>query len=168
MATVVVGGNMVRVSATFTRPADTAPYVAKDVVADATSAAVVRTFTDAARTNGWAGYIVGARGISDQKTMTARLRLHLFHTAPTAIQDNAPFTLLFSNAANRIGVVDLPAMATEDPTNSTAAMAVNFTDRIPFVCAAGDRSIYAMVETLDAFTPASGQQFFFELVIDQS
>lgn len=160
-----VSGQMVSIATEVTRPADTTAYAALDVVSDSTSAPTVITFTNVARVNNGNGYVVKARLMSDQTTLTSRLRLHLFHTAPTAINDNSPYTLLYANRANRIGYCDFPAVATEG-TGSTAASA-NIADlRIAFVCAAADRNIYAFLETRDAFTPASGQKFYLELTAD--
>jgi hypothetical protein len=167
-----VGGNGSYVGVEFTRPADTTAYAALDAVSDSTSAPTVLTFANLARVNGGSGYITKARLFTDQKTNVARFRLHLFHTAPTAINDNSPYTLLYANRANRIGHIDFPACATEDPTNSTAASARVVPDGVSlplaFKCADGAKTIYGLLETLDAFTPASGQKFWIELTADNN
>jgi len=162
-----VGGRMTAVAVTLTRPADTIAYAAKDAVSNSTSAPTVLTFADMARINAGSGYIVKARLMTNQSTNTARFRLHLYHTTPTAINDNAAHTLLWANRVNRIGYVDLPAMQTEG-SGSDAANSQNDTIRMPFVCAAGGRSVFALVETLDIFTPANGQIFYIELTPDQN
>ena len=166
----VVGSNTVRVGVEFTRPANTDAYIAKDVVSNSTSAPTVLTFANFARVNGGSGIIVRARLMTDKKDVTATFRLHLFHTAPTAINDNSPYLLLYSNAANRIGMIDFPAMASEDPTNSTASAtmrpssdAVMGTPNLWFSSDPGSRSIFGILETTAAFTPASGQKFYVEL-----
>lgn len=151
------------VSAEFARPADTTAYAAKDVISTSTSSPVVVTFTNFARIADGTGYITKAVAFTDQITNVARLRLHLFHVSPTAINDNSPYLLLYANRANRIGQIDLPAFATEDGTNSTAAASLNDTIRLAYKCSGGSRNIYAVVETLDAFTPVSGQNFYIEL-----
>lgn len=162
-----VGGRLAAVAASeLTRPSDTTAYAALDVISNSTSAPVVLTFTNLARITGGSGYIVKARVMTDQKVVVARFRLHLFHTAPTAINDNSPYLLLYANRANRIGQVDFSAAGTEDATNSTAASALAKDERLAFVCATGDRNVYGILETLDAFTPASGQKFYVELTAD--
>lgn len=108
-----VGGNMGKAAATLTRPADTTAYTAKDAVADSTSAPTVLTFSNLARVNAGSGYIVKARLMTNQSTNTARFRLHLFDTSPTAINDNAAYTLLWANRATRIGYIDLTACQTD-------------------------------------------------------
>jgi len=166
----VVGSNVARVGVEFTRPSDTTAYAARDVVSNSTSSPSVITFADFARVNQGSGIIVRARLMSDKKDVTASFRLHLFHTAPTAINDNSPYLLLYANAANRIGQVDFPAMASEDPTNSTASATMRPASdgsagppNLWFQSASGSRAIFGMLETLGAFTPASGQKFYVEL-----
>jgi hypothetical protein len=158
-----VSGGMIASSVSFARPANTTAYAALDTVSPAVTANL--TFSNAARVNGGSGYITKARLMTNQSTNVARFRLHLFHTAPTAIADNAPYTLLFANTANRIGSIDFPACRTEG-TGSDASASLNIIDRLPFVCAVGSRDIIGILETLDAFTPVSGQQFFVELTTD--
>lgn len=165
--TLNVSGRMAAVSAAITRPSDTTAYAAKDAVSDSTSAPTVLTFANLARVNAGSGYIVKGRLMTNQSTNTARFRLHLFHTAPTAINDNSPYTLLWANRANRLGYVDFAACQTEG-SGSDAASALNDTVRLPFVCASGSRAVYGLLEAIDAFTPASGQLFFVELTTDNN
>ena len=160
----------VKVGVELTRPANTDAYAAKDVVSDSTSAPTVLTFANFARVNSGSGIIVRARLMTDKKDVTASFRLHLFHTAPTAINDNSPYLMVYGNAANRIGMIDFPAMSTEDPTNSTAAASMRpssdgsaGTPNLWFQTDAASRAIYGILETTSAFTPASGQKFFIEL-----
>jgi len=158
-----VGGKMLFTSTTFTRPADTTAYAAKDAVGDSTSAPTVLSFTNAVRISGGTGYVVGARINTSQTTCVARFRLHLFRTTPTAINDNGAFTLLDANFATRLGYIDFAAMQTEG-TGSTAANSQNATVRLPIVC--GATTLFGLLESLDAFTPASAQTFKFELAIE--
>ena len=157
-----VGGRKKVVTVEFTRPADTTAYAAKDVVC--TTIAALLTF-DLARVVGGSGTLTKLRLWTDQSTNVAIYRLHFYHTAPTAIADNAPFTLLWANRAKRSGFIDVGPCATEG-TGSDAANAQNADVRLPFVCAAADRNLYAIVETLTAFTPASAQQYFLAVTAD--
>lgn len=158
--TQTIAGQLISINTTFTRPADGNAYAALDVVG--TSPASNLTFSNFARINGGSGYIVKARLLTNQSTCTARFRLHLYKISPTSIADNALFTLLFANAANRIGYIDFSACKTEG-TGSNAASSLNDSCRLSFNCDTGSRDIFGILETLDAFTPASGQQFFIEL-----
>ena len=159
----VIGGSTVLVATEFIRPANTTAYAAKDVVGPAVTA--VLTFTNIAREVGGGGYLTKARLLTSQSANAARYRLHLYHTAPTAIADNAPFTLLWANRANRLGSIDFAAAGTEG-SGSDAANCLNTEIRLAFVCAASNRSLYGLLETLDAFTPTSGQQYFVELTAE--
>lgn len=160
----VVGGIKNRVSAAFTRPADTNVYAAKDTVADATSGALVMTFTGMARITGGGGYIVKATIMTDQTTNTEQFRLHLFNASPTALQDNAACTApLYASASSYVCSITFPGCATEG-TGTTAAYA-NATPNsaganlpMSFTCAA-DANLYGLLEATVGFTPASGQKF---------
>lgn len=162
-----VSGSTVMVNATFGRPANTTAYAALQVVANSTSAPTLLTFAAMSRVAAGAGYIVKARLVTDQSTNTARFRLHLYHTAPTAINDGSAFTSLYANRANKIGTIDFAACVTEG-VGSTDAYSMNATARLGFVLAAASNTIYGMLETLDAFTPASAQNFFIELTSEQN
>jgi len=154
-----IGGKGISVSASFTRPADTTAYAAGDVVSNSTSATTLRSFA-IARVNAGTGYITGARIALDQKSITTppRFRVHLFNASnPTVSADNAPNKELFADESKVIGIIDLPAVATPaDATNSTISRAFDYTIRLPFKCASGANLVYAYLETLDAYTPASG------------
>lgn len=154
----------------FTRPSDTTAYAAKDVISNSTSSPYVITFAGMGRVNGGSGTIVKTRLMTSQKTCTAQLRLHLFHTAPTATNDNSPYLYLYANAAYRVGMIDFPAMNTEDPTNSTAAGSMRPSSdgsygppNLWYKCAANDTALYGVLETLTGFTPDSAQAFYVEL-----
>lgn len=161
-----VGGNGVLVSTSFARPADGAAYAANDAVSNSTSAPTVLTFTNVARVAQGTGVIVKARLWTDQAANVARFRLHLYHTTPTPVNDNAQQTVLWANRSKKIGVVTFDACRTEG-TGSDAAYSQRVSDGVSlplhFACDAADRNIYGLLETLDAFTPTSGQNFFLEL-----
>lgn len=155
-----VGGNGSLISVSFTRPADTTAYSIRDSVS--TSSPSVLTFTNIARINQGTGYIVKAKLVTDQVTNTAKFRLHLFHTSPAAISDNSQFTILWANKDKSIGYIDFDALSTEG-TGSDCAYSVNSSLRLHYACDSGSRTLYGMLEAIDPFTPASGQNFYIEL-----
>lgn len=164
-----VGGYTNIVGVELTRPADTNAYIALDVLANSVGAPTIITFADIAKVNGGSGYLTKLRAMTDQKTFTGRIRLHLYSANPGAIADNSPFLLLYANKDKRIGHIDLPAFSTEDPTNSTAARSQNYDVRMSFACAIGSKAIYAIAELLDAVAaPANGQKFYFELTAENN
>ena len=165
-----VGGKLVRVTGTFTRPADTTAYAAGDVVSNNATTTTLISLASAARVNQGSGYIVGCRVATNKKSVTPRIRVHLWNASnPTVSADNAAHKSVYADIAKRIGAIDLAAMATSaDTTNSDMSSASDWTIRVPFVAAAATTTIYAFLETLDAFTPASGDSWTLELMIDQN
>ena len=161
-----VGGKSVQKSASFTRPANTTTYAANDAIADSTSVPTLLSFANCANANGGQGYIVKTRLLTNQKTCTARFRLSFYHTAPSPINDNAPKPMLYANKDKLIGRIDLDPCNTED-TTSDAAYALS-TTLLPYVCAPTNTTIYCILTTLDAFTPAYSQQFFLEITCELS
>lgn len=155
-------GNYARVSATFTRPSDTTQYAASDVVSNSTSAPAVLTFSGMARGNGGGGRILTARHIKNNTaTTSASFRLWLYRTAPTPINDNAQFPLLWANRANRLGFVDFTHTTAGSGSDSSSSM-VLFTG-LDYVCDAAARDLYGILITTATYTPASGEQHFIEL-----
>lgn len=160
-----VAGNTVTVGVSFTRPANTTAYAANDVVGTQTTGVV--TFTNAARINAGSGYITKARIITNQAANAANYRLWLYNVAPTAIADNAVNTLLFADAAKLIGHIDFN-LPVSSGSGSDAAAVLSGNVRIAFAAAAGTRNIFAVLETLTVFTPASGQQYYVELSFENN
>lgn len=166
-----IAGRVRFVNATFARPADTTAYTAKDVVSNNATTTTMLQFSNAARVNGGGGYILKAQLMTDQSTCTARFRLWLYQlpsaSLPTAVPaDNATFPLKWANRAKRIGYIDFVALSTEG-TGSDAASALSTDVRLAFGCDAADSAIYGLLEALDAFTPASGQNFYVDLGVEQ-
>lgn len=169
---VVAGGAKVSVSVEKTRPADTNAYGAKDAISESTSAGTVWLFSNMARSAGLGGYIVKARLQTDQTTNTEAFRLHLYNTAPTAINDNAVCTApLYADAGKYIGTIDFPACKTEG-TGATAAYANATTNTtssglpLEFITS-GDAHLRGILETPAGFTPASGQKITITLDAEQ-
>jgi hypothetical protein len=157
------------VSVEVTRPADTTAYSTNDVVSNSTSAPAVLTFSNCAAENEGSGYITKARVFTDSATalLGAQIRLNLYHTAPTAINDNAQFTLLYANAGNRIGYIDFPVLETGG-TGSDSSGALWIDLPIQFKCARGSKALYGVpvLRTVGA-APASGQKLKFFLGIEK-
>lgn len=129
---------------------------------------------NAARVAAGTGYYAKGQLLTDQKTCVAQVRVHIFHTAVAAILDNSPYLKLYANAAARDCEINFPAMSTEDATNSTAAGAIavpgtsGANTPAPYTCDASNRDLYFMVETLTAFTPASGQKLHLKITFDNN
>lgn len=168
--TTLLLGDLVPVSVEVTRPNDTTPYNIGDVVSNATSGSALATITNIARANDVGGYIVAARLTADLKSITPRIRVHLFKASdPTFSHDNVAAKSVYADEAKRVAVFDLPAMSTPaDTTNSDMSTSYTSEIRLPFTPNSGGRNLYAMLETRDAFTPKSGGKFTLTLWADQN
>lgn len=165
----IVAGQTITVGVDLTRPADVLAYTALDVVSNSTTAGAVLNLTNLARKANGSGYITKIRLLTNQSSNTARFRLHLFELTPnvsTIRNDNVPFTQLYANRDKAIGIVDMPAMGTE-AIGSDSARTMNADVRLAFAGTA-DANIYAILQTLDAFTPVSQQQFYIEVTAEQN
>ncbi len=150
----------------ITRPANTTSYTALDAIASSSTAPTNLIFTSITRSGGLSGYITSAIIVTDQNSCTSRFRLHVFTSTVTAINDNAAYTYSYANNSIRVGTITFDACSTEG-SGSTAAYSVNTTIRLPFKIPSGS-SLYGLLETVDSFTPASGQKFFIQLNIDSN
>jgi hypothetical protein len=160
-----VGSRLITAEAEFSRPADTNAYAARDVVSNNATASTLMALP-VARIAGGDGYLVRARLVTNRATDTARFRLWLYRIAnPTVPADNAAMTLLWANRTSRIGWLDFAALASEQ-TGSDSAAALIADARLAFACAEGETRLWGLLQALDAFTPASGQQFFVQLVAE--
>lgn len=166
LANVKAVGYQVAPSTLFTRPADTTAYAAQDVVSNSTTAPTLLQFSGAARANGGSGIILSARHLKSGTTL-ASYRLHLYrNNAVTPINDNAQFPLLFANRANRIGFIDFNHAT--GGTGSDCSHALSTYVGMPFICDAAVSSLFGILTTTTAYTPASGEQHFIELAIGQN
>lgn len=135
--------NILQIRQEITRPANTTAYAAGDVVGGTvTVPAVVAP-----------GYILRAF-ISTDQAVTPTLRIHLFDDSVT-YTDNAAFSISYADSKKYLGYIDLPAM-----TNQRAEVQDILR---PFQLKAGTQNLYFVVETTDAFTPTSEQNFHVQI-----
>ena len=134
-----------------------------DAVSNDTATPAPISFENAARVAGGSGYITKAKIFTNVSTNNIRYRLNLYSSAPAAIADNALFTRLWTDRANLVGWIDFDGMTTEG-TGSNAAVSITSSIRLPYRCAG--TTLFGLLETRDAFTPTSGQQFSIELTVE--
>lgn len=142
---------IVKVAATFNRPADTTAYAANDGVSDNTTAGSVTKLSWAmARSNGVIRRVRIRK--SDQTVATPTIRLWLWDTTFTVGSgDNAAFAGPF---ADTIGFVDVTV------TNAGTDDAVGWSNcDIPYTTA----TAYGLLQTLSVFTPANAETFTVDL-----
>lgn len=153
-------GDVKLITATVTRPADTAAYQSGDLVANSTTAGSVvpLSFAAAARAAGKGGKIVGARlAKSGAGTTNASFRLHLFTAAPTTVTNGDNGAFLPSGVADYIGALDVVVdRAFTDGAfgRSGAPLSGNFLEYV-----GATTTLYGLLEARGAYTPASGEVF---------
>ena len=163
-----VGGHIDTVAVEFTRENNATPYTAGDVVSSSAGTPVVLEIPLALRIVGGSAYIVGCRVTFNVKSVTPRLRVHLFNASnPTIAGDNLAHKELYADAAKRLGYFDMDAMSTAaDATNSDMARSINMDLRIPVMAAAATRSLWVAIETLDAVTLTAVSKVSITLSLD--
>ena len=158
-------GNYDRISTSFTRPNDGNIYAVSDAVSNSTSAPVALTFASVVRSAGNSGRILTARHIkSSTTTASASFRLWLYRTAPTPVNDNAQFPLLWANRTNRFGFIDFNHTTAGTGSDSSSSM-VSFVG-LDFITDSSLVDIYGLVMANQAYTPSALEQHFFELGIE--
>jgi len=159
-------GKSVAISGVVTRPADTTAYAVADVLSDSASSPTILTFAAVARTNGALGYVLGGTMVTSTAAATAAMvRLLLFNTAPTAVNDNAALSLTDAHALLCIGWLTFDVWQTT--ANNRIYMARLEGQAPQFDCAAASDDIYAIPVLQNAYTPGSEEIFTFALHVSQ-
>lgn len=166
-----VGYATVLVTASVTRPANTDPYTAGDVIANSTTAPAVITFTGSARVAAGSGSVFGARLIDEANQATkGSFELYLFSSAPAAVNDNAALALNAGDVEKLIGVIAFDDLTYITNAASGASGNVVFGKWgiiRPFKCPAGVQSLFGLLVVRNAYTPVSGEKFVIQLGIIQ-
>jgi len=153
-------GSSRKITATFTRPANTTPYTAGDGITTATSSAAGMVFTGAST-----GVVVGATAYkSNTVTTNSFFRIWLYHT-PTGIaipNDNEAYSpAVIANRAALAGIllVDFSIGAVgSDGAIATCALS---SERI--ILNPPGTELLAIWEAREAYTPISGEVFYLTL-----
>lgn len=158
-----------KLTASFTRPANTTAYAAGDLVANSTTAGSVTplSFTSAIRAAGDAVRIERCRIRKSSTGLTnTTFRLHLFESSPTlSVGDNAAF-----NSSGVLGVNNALAYVGSFAVtmqNSGSDGAIGF--GVPLVGngvtlqPGSGTTIYGLIEATGAYTPTSGETIAVDL-----
>ena len=160
MTGVSIGGMIdAAIVTTFTRMTNATAYVANQVINNLTSGAANRALANVARAIGSSGYLKLILMCANTG-VTPRIRVHLYDAAPsTAKNDAATWALDYTNDASKyLGYVDMDAM------NGGVATAMFL---VPYKSNAA-KDLYFELQTLDAFTPASGTSYTLKAIPDQN
>ena len=149
-----------RAAVTIARPSNTTGYTAGDVigVADsgtpANAGSAIHTLPNIGPAGGYI-LVQSVRlmiGLSSVPAGMGAFRLHLYSATPTAILDNAAFDLVSGDVSKHAGYIDLPAPQDFGSILMTQADYPGTLIKL----AAGSSSLFAELETRNAYTPASG------------
>ena len=160
--------DLVRVSSSITRPNNATPYAAKDSIAEVTT------------NNHFSWAVKGAHDLSGGKGVIERViftqsgsvaneldaRLWLFAADVGEDPDNDIITFTLAEMKTRIGTVNLP-----DGDGATGAIVMTLgtyqdvTVDLPFAKLADNRTIFGVLEALNAFVPEASETFTIDLVI---
>lgn len=166
-----VTGTVTTVGVEFTRPANITAYDIGDAVTNSASTTIPMEFANLVGVTGGNGIIKTVRLETDQKSITPRIRVHLFSdkTSLTVSADNAAWKDVYADSAKRLGYIDLAAMVTgADAAASNVSYSFSSALSFPVHAITGSRSIYAVLETLDAFTPTSEEKFYLYISLQNS
>jgi hypothetical protein len=150
-ASITVDGKAYRSVVTFNRPANASGYTAGDVVGGASSA--IHTFSGFGPSGG-SVLVQSASMLISSSSVPAGMsgfRLHLFSSSPSAIADNAVFSVASGEISSYMGYVDFST-----PTDIGELLFAQ-TDYIgrQLKLASGQTSVFGELETRGTYTPAS-------------
>lgn len=151
---------------TFTRPADTANYLANDVIgvnAAGSPGSAIHTFTSSGIPAGTAIQLDTATLTINRTSLPSgmtSLVLHLYTASPTAILDNAPFGAAAADRALYAGSITFST-----PVVVGGGFLYQFQDYVgrKVKLANASQSLYGVLVTTGAFTPASGTEYILRL-----
>ena len=154
------------VTAAYTRPANTTTYAAGDVLADATSGAVILTLPNMARAAGGGGIVIGATLIdSSVQSLKPDIDLHLFDTSITMQNDNEAWAASDADRLREIGVLSFRGGDFKAGTLNGSIQAWPL--GVPYVCASGSTTLYGVAVVRNAYIPTSAEVFTFNLLISR-
>jgi hypothetical protein len=154
----------------FIRPANTTQYAANELVANHGTAGsvVVPAIANAARFPGGNGSVKAVTLSKSGVVLTdAKFRVHLFTLAPTVSNgDNGAFAVTNGMAKAPLGHVDFDLETLGTALGDGLMQRIEDLD-FQFDTVAPGHSIYALVETLDTYTPASAEVFTVEVELER-
>jgi len=143
-------------SASKTRPNDSAPYSALDVIAESTSAGTVWTFNNIAPSAGGEILLTAAQleiDVAAIPSSMGRFRLHLYSTSPTAINDNDPFNLIAADRTKYLGYIEIPDSQDLGDTLFSGTEEGYYWIRKQVTAASG--TLYGILQTVNGYTPTA-------------
>lgn len=153
------------VSATFTRPADTAVYASGDLVANSTTAGSVVPMSFPLGFSAGTGQtrITRIRLSKSGTTPTnATFRVHIYEQSPTVANgDNGAWST--NKSANYLGNIDAALMLAFSDGCATFGSAAAGSEFVLKLSSGSGTTLYALLEARAAYTPASAETFMLTL-----
>lgn len=168
--TIPVGSTGVKVSSTITRPNDTNPYIAGDIISDSTSAPTVASLSGIAGQNGGSGVILNALLIDSANQSTAgAFEVWIFHTAPAAQNDNAAFAPSDAETLNLVAVIPFNTSFIGTATAGAGGNRIYQTDplHIAFKCDGNDSKLYWALVVRNGYTPVAQEALTLKVFVAQ-
>ena len=162
-----VGGDVRVMPFNMTRPANTTPYAAGDIVATGTSATNSEiSLGGIARKSGGTGTIRQiAMADSGSKSPAPVFEVWFWDFHPPGFADNAVFAPTDANCASVVGIATLTANYQGAASNETGNLIYQANNLgIDFVCTSG-ASLWATVLVRNAYTPISAEDFRFRFTV---
>ena len=139
----------------FVRPGDTTGYTAGDVVGPSGSA--IHTLSGVGPSGGFVLVQSVSMFINNTSVPSGMgaFRLHFYSSSPSGIADNAAFTLNSGDTNSYMGFADI---STPLDLGNTLYTQTDYVGR-QLKLASGQTSVFAQLETRNAYTPASGTAY---------
>lgn len=153
---------LVRVATEITRAASPASYVL------GSQAGALITLPGVGRVNAGTGYVTFLR-LATNLNLAGVFRVYLWNVSPTVPADGSQFALLYADdspAGKLIGYSDLTIAG--DGTGSDSAYGFDPYIRWPFVCAAGQTSLFATIVSRGAYASVASQKFSVGIAVEQN
>lgn len=142
---------------TFTRPADTTPYAAGDLIANSTTAGSVAPLSFTGATMGGLGGngVIDGAVLGKSTSAAATIRTHWFKTSPAVTNgDNGAILATSLDLDNYIGFIDVSCV----DGVAGGALGVTFNAGLQYTLSGAD-TLYCLLEALTVFTPGNAEVF---------
>jgi len=149
----VIGGVIGRSSCAITRPANTTDYASGDIWSDSTSTPTTPELENVARIAGLSGALTDLMVMFSGTTARA-FWLYLFREAVTIDNDNAAFSPTYAELQTLVTLLD---SANANSFVTAGGIVYVFEKTRTIKCAAGDASLYPVIELRGAYTPESAE-----------
>jgi len=155
-------------TANFTRPANTTAYAANYLVANSTTAGSVSAMTLTASRFAAGSFMVRRLKLhkSGTSVTSALFRVHLFRTAPATVTNGDGGAFSVSGVADYLGAFDVNI--NQAFTDGACGFGVPVIGADSVIKLASGSSVYALIETKAAYTPANAEVFTLTLEVIQN